>query len=391
MVILIAGTFAQKELAEYSSTSDAIEALKRGKAGLGPYILAKEKEATKRVKSLEKASLEALKDRINSIEKEISQKSASRQAPDIKPCVAFGGDACDRYFHDLKVDAEISVLKQERDYLKSAYATASNKNALAFGQIELERLRKIHDATYALLLEKEAEKAKVKSTIGILNYLNPWSPERQDLKNIERAYSELLANNKQAFEAWTRQKKLLDASKVTKKLPDFILQRDQLDSELQKLTDEVAELKESYGENWVAKFKGLAINVLPASIAILISIILTPVAIKAFMYFVIAPLASRRSAIRILPGASGSIEGEAGSTDSGSDRARVSAVSLSITIDNSQELLIHPEFRCCVGGSDPCPTLLRRLVLLLFAVSLQQRRLWLSGGLGPRSHHSRPE
>lgn len=344
VLILVAGTFAQKELARYTSGSDAIKALKHGKAGLGPYKLAKEKEVTERIESLEKASLEVLRDRIKTIENEIRQKSANRQPPDATRCVISGGDTCDRYFQELKVDAEIKLLEQERDYLRSVYVTASNKNALAFGQAELERLRKNHAAAYLALQEKETEKARVQGSMGPLDFLNPWSQKKQELDVIRHAISELLASNNRAYDAWVRQKRILDTFKFPKELQKFELRRDQLDSELQKLTTKVAELEERHRENWVTQFEDLTIKVLPASIVILISIILSPVAIKAFMYFVIAPLASRGGAILILPGASGLIEGESGGADSGSDRPRVSAVSLSITIDNSQELLIHPEY-----------------------------------------------
>ena len=71
---------------------------------------------------------------------------------------------------------------------------------------------------------------------------------------------------------------------------------------------------------------------------------MVPVAIKAFLYFVLAPLASRRPPICLLPEVSGAIEGVAESTENGLSQTKVSAVSLQLNVDKGQELLIHSEY-----------------------------------------------
>lgn len=342
--ILLAGSFAQKELGEYTSTADAIQTLKRGEVGFGAEILTKETEATERLKGFEKAALVVLSERIKAIEDEIGQRLVGRQPIDLKLCVVRGGEVCDRYFKGLKADAELSLLEQERDYLKYLAGIANDKNSLAVGQIELERLRKSHAAAYSALQEKEVVLAQAKSNMGLTGFLNPWSAERQNLRLIERAHMEFLARNKLAYEEWARQKRILDLLNVGKELKKFQFRRDQFANELTKLTDELAELEGTYRENWVAKFNGLAINVLPASFAILVSVMLAPVAIKAFLYFFVARWASRRRPILILPTASGMIQGEATGADSGADLSRNSVVSRSITIDKSHELVIHSEY-----------------------------------------------
>lgn len=83
-------------------------------------------------------------------------------------------------------------------------------------------------------------------------------------------------------------------------------------------------------------------KVLPAAVLILRGIIVTPVAIKALFYFVLAPLAARRPPVRLLPDSEGVLTLETG----------VSSVSRAITVDSAHELLVHPEFlqSASIGG-----------------------------------------
>jgi hypothetical protein len=71
---------------------------------------------------------------------------------------------------------------------------------------------------------------------------------------------------------------------------------------------------------------------------------MVPIGIKAFYYFVIAPIASRYVGFRLLPDVSGVIEGAAERMKGDFDRLKVSEVSHAVTIDKNQELLLHPEY-----------------------------------------------
>jgi hypothetical protein len=73
---------------------------------------------------------------------------------------------------------------------------------------------------------------------------------------------------------------------------------------------------------------------LPTALAILAGIILAPVLIKALFYFVLAPLAQRLPAVRILPQGGGPLP----------PPPSQSAVSLDMEVGPSEELLVHPDF-----------------------------------------------
>ena len=75
-------------------------------------------------------------------------------------------------------------------------------------------------------------------------------------------------------------------------------------------------------------------EVLPAALLILLGVILTPIAIKALFYFLLAPLAARHPPVQLLPDSDGELTLEAGA----------SSVSRAITVDSVHELLVHPAF-----------------------------------------------
>lgn len=86
-------------------------------------------------------------------------------------------------------------------------------------------------------------------------------------------------------------------------------------------------------DNWWEWVSRPVLDVLPQALLILLAVILAPPAIKAFLYFVIAPAAARRPPIRLMPGARG--VGHAG---------HVSAVTLALPLTPGAELLVRPDF-----------------------------------------------
>jgi hypothetical protein len=79
-------------------------------------------------------------------------------------------------------------------------------------------------------------------------------------------------------------------------------------------------------------------QVATAALWIVVVLTLLPVALKAFWYYVMAPMAARRPPIRIAPGTTPTTSDAAGPS------ACISAVSLDVTLGAHDELLVHPEY-----------------------------------------------
>lgn len=341
VAVLASAAMVEKEIRAYLATRDAMELLKRGRDGLDRIerdIRSKREEPDERVAVL-KDNAPALANRIQEIDNQIGQKSAGRdRRSGPTSCVVFGGAACDKYLDGLKVEAEIKLLEYERATLYSVKRTGD----IARGEKDLERLRLAHQAIYFQYQRNQAAIEDLKQANPWWVLKNPWSRASQELRHLKQTAAYLLGQVMRADQAYRDQKKALELiKKGLASIPDL---KSQIDAVFKPLNQEIVAQKTIYLENWVTKLFEAVNHVFWTAAGILLSIILTPIAIKAFYYFVIAPVASRRPAISLLPAVSGAIDGLPGGMKADSDRLKVSDVSQVLTIDHTLEILIHPEY-----------------------------------------------
>lgn len=343
IAMLAAAEFLTSSWNAYAPRSEARSVLTQGRSEVQQDAERKGEEVARRMKDLDKATLGAVDDLIRKIDEEIRDKSAHQsQANDLTLCLLIRGAPCRKYVDGLKVDIEISLLRQGREYAKTIRSLKAQTITWTSASAELERLRLIHVAAYAPLWAVEEEwRQLVKNTPSILLSCPPCAPPYWRLVDIKERHGPLYATNQRAYEAWSRQRLLVDGLKLPGKMPRFEVQRDRIEELLRPLREQLAKLDV---KTWFEVLVELVKSQLNAAIAILASVIVAPIAIKAFSYFVVAPLASRWPAIRLLPDSSGTIEGASASADGASGLPKVSAVSQSINIDASQELLVHPEY-----------------------------------------------
>ncbi len=337
VAVLVAAGMIQKEVKSYLLTRDGIAALKSGKALLERDIQAQKTEFAQRAQRFKTAGDNALAQRMAELEQEIARQSAGAGAPpDPKMCVLLGGPACATYFEGLRRTAGISLLVQERDYL----ASLRTAFALGSGTQELERLRQSHAAAYGAYQDSEATLSAFKTAHP--TWWLPFSDASQGVQPLDQKRDDLYAQNKRAHEAYLRQSQVLAAIKTA----DALVRRaqGQAAAVFQSLDQEIGLHEAIYRQNWVALLLDSVNQVLPTALGLLLGIMLTPLAIKAFFYFLIAPIAARRAAVTLLPDVSGQIEGANAHMTSDADRLKVSAVSQAITLKPGQELLIHPEY-----------------------------------------------
>jgi hypothetical protein len=337
LAILAAAAFAQKELREYRALAEARIAMQSGKAGLAQHLQSKALEAGARVAGYRTASIQVLDERIRQVDAEILRiaPQGGRSAPDPALCLLSAGAACDKYLGEVRTGAEVELLRQEAALLKALRSTAEGRA----GGVELERLRQVHVAAYAKLRSNENAQAAQREASALPVWMKPWSPQAQGLHVLQEAHGQLWQENREAHQAWERQKKVLELIKAPATLREFKVQAD-----LSQLDGTLASLDQAHARHLVTRFSDLVINEVRLALGILLGIILAPLAIKALLYFVIAPLASRRPAIQLLPEVSGAIGGILDTMEGAPDRPKVSAVSQSVTIDAGEELLVHPEY-----------------------------------------------
>ncbi len=114
--------------------------------------------------------------------------------------------------------------------------------------------------------------------------------------------------------------------------------------EIGQIHEQIAQVDDKLNKNYVARLITVAGQKLPIALGILLGLIFVPIGIKLFFYFVVAPWATARPPIRLLPAASGGVSSPSTAAIAADGRGKMSAVSLPVVLAEDQELLIQPEY-----------------------------------------------
>ncbi|PKO88544.1 MAG: hypothetical protein CVU18_06955 [Betaproteobacteria bacterium HGW-Betaproteobacteria-12] len=293
-------------------------------------------DTEKRVKAVNTQSQAALDQRIQAIKGEIAQQETVRRPVIERKLALLRGDT-----QDIEREVRIDLLKQELQHLELAKAVLDRVTAIAQAEYEQERRRKRHSLIYGQLQAVSFQVEALKNAHPILINI-PVTQARQNLQFLESQEADLGRQNQQAHTTYQQQKDLLDRlKKLPTTLPRFVLSKrtvtdieDELQKSIREKTDEI-------GRTWISVVIMPTLKVLPTALLILLATILSPVAIKALFYYLIAPLAARCSPVRLRPDSSGIVHAANGVDGSG---AKVSGKSLAIALGANEELLVHPEY-----------------------------------------------
>ena len=112
----------------------------------------------------------------------------------------------------------------------------------------------------------------------------------------------------------------------------------------QQIKEQIGVVDRKLDQAFVVRLKTVIDRELPTALALLLGLLVFPVLIKIFFYYVLAPWASSRPAIRLLPSAIGGIASPSADDAAGRGRGKMSAVSLPVVLEEHQELLILPAY-----------------------------------------------
>ena len=290
-------------------------------------------EVNARAAGLRTATLTALEARITAVDSEIARKRLERQPlVGLAPILA-GQSIVGAQLQAFQIDGAIRLLQQERNWLQDAKLRLLATQSAEAQRAKLEFLRQRHASLYvqwqAVGQEHDAleQKHRVKSHV-------PGTAEYQKLQALNERRAQLLTDNQLADADYRRQLALVNSGRNPTPLPSLALPPSTVNDALQPLHARMDELRELERVNWVGKLWRPVQEVLPAALLILLGVILTPIAIKALFYFLLAPLAARHPPVRLLPDSDGDLTLETGA----------SSVSRAITVDSVHELLVHPVF-----------------------------------------------
>jgi hypothetical protein len=274
----------------------------------------------RRMNGLRNAPGATLRTRRASIESELAARKAARRPPYRKVGSLIAGNRTE-IVADYQREMEISLLELERESL-----------GLLDHQRTLEDLHRRHELAYAALLANSAPDPKP-------DCRDSWASKFSAMVSSRaRAQLRLCRNNMEAYREYRAQEALY----VQLTRPRTAINVAQASARPVEAALEQA--KATAARTSVGTVLHEIASYLPAALVILAATLLTPVAIKAFMYYVIAPLASRRPPIRLLPTSAAGFPDAPGHSRFDSDAMPLSSVSRTIQINADHELLVHSDY-----------------------------------------------
>lgn len=340
LVIVVVGPkvvrYVQEAIGEYDRTSDYLTSLAKTEKELESAFETERQRTEARAKELQRAASETLAERITQIEQELRVLEAER----FKPPFEVTRRGIEVNVASIRAqgqnEARKNLLRYELEFVKTLHWIVDAPK-------ELERLRQAHDRAYAALKRNEDAQARLRAEHPYKTHTPFTEPHRQ-LKDLERDQKVLTAANLEASQAYESHKSLMDSRPKT--APPLAIPTTLPANVLTPLREAMDELGVRERGNWVGRHLSgvtddLRSGVLLA-VQVVVGIVATTAGIKAFFYFVLAPIASRLPPIAVLPGVGGTIEPP---PDTGGPLAGSNAsVSRTIEIDASNELLVHPEY-----------------------------------------------
>ena len=251
---------------------------------------------------------------------------------------AAGGDG-ERIFGHYRAGAEIALLERERrliDALLAVRTTEARQASLqARRRAAVERLRASHARWQAA--NARADALNRRPLAGPRNFVCRTARPVAGCDNY-RALTAARAEREAALAANRQAQRTIAAvDRASAALRGAAVAAEDVaglfEAQRRALAAQRAELESAGRDNWILWIRRPVLEMLPTALLILAGVIFAPLLAKGFLYFAVAPLASRRAPIRLLAGERGeaAIEGAA------------SAVSQRVAVDRHRELLLVPE------------------------------------------------
>ncbi|WP_426077525.1 hypothetical protein [Janthinobacterium sp. PSPC3-1] len=231
---------------------------------------------------------------------------------------------------------EIELLKQERAYLQTLRAALGAENA----RQALGRLHREHHRAYRQLMDNLARQERLRQAHPLRVHL-PGSAEQAAMAALQTDETGLRAANLDAYRRHAAQQARVLALPAGTTPGPFQPDQQGLDAALQDLAGEIARLDGKLSNNIWRAARQLLSDYGPTASLLVLSAILTPLAIKAFFYFVLAPLASRLKPLAIAPGLR---PGAASVPPPPAGQPRISGVSLALPLHPGDTMVIHPAY-----------------------------------------------
>ena len=313
-IVLAFGTLLYNEAMENLATQSTYS---KWQAEFDSFVNKQREDAKNRVSQTASMGQAKIEERIRAIDAELKANEERIKAFSISP---------QAFVEKQKIEISNSYLTQEKGHLtlvRDRIKALSNRNAAVR---HLQVWHQQHVAAY------NAYQTYFPTYQGCRARWHGCSVVLPGPRTIVSNYEHLLDAVKHAHKGYQNQQAVVNSLKIPAVL-EFALGNADSKGQKAKLDGTISEIE----NHWLVKAVDLLKSVAMQALMVLASIIMIPIAIKAFLYFVMAPYAARRPSVCVLP--------DTGCLQDGVAQAgKISSASVDIDFDSHEELLLHQDY-----------------------------------------------
>lgn len=346
---------AQRIAAELPALREAHDSLARRQAALVEAL-------RQRLGALSGQPVARLDAEIRALEGEIATLERERQRGGLLAEAARGSDAMAARLRasalrEVQIELRRQAIRHLLELRAHALVLADREAALR----TLARLAQEHRAAYAAYARALQQLNRARTEAGWLARL-AFTPQYRELKRLEQALATHAGASQAAHRRFEAQRRRLARFSIPGAAPVFRIDAQGLALAGAALREPLARAEQLASRSLL--WRGwLAVRpVLPTALGLLLAWWLVPAAIRAFAYFVMAPLAGRRPPVVIgdrAAGAKAAMAAMAPQLAPGGGSVRISAVSHRVVLGAGDELLVRPAYcQSLPAGAHPRTALL---------------------------------
>ena len=333
VVILLAGRYLLAEWRAFQSTSASVRILREAASAADVHGAMLAQATGARLAALQHASQAAVDSRLLAVQEQWRRLTAEPSPSLFTLPLPDAVQLADRAQQEATRRVEIELLAQEARYLGALQAALRGDDARQL----LARRHQEHVRSYAALQANLEQQRRLELAHPLAARL-PGTVAHGQLAALQAQEARLRQANLAAYQQYLLQ----NARTVHADRPaPFAIDNAALAGALAPLRQAIAAGETQLARNWIARWRAPVVEVLPVAALLVLSAILTPLAIKAFFYFVLAPLASRLKPLSIAR------EVRLDGVDSAlplAGQSRISGVSQALLLAPGDTMLIHPAY-----------------------------------------------
>ncbi len=296
-----------------------------------------------RVDRIRNAPIALLDARIAEVDSSRRAIELANQAPILKLPLGELNRMQERIIGYFRRAMEAELLRQENIYLVELRRIALKAQSRQAGTVRLEQLRLTHVGLYNAVVQARRQIAGEEQDHRILHRV-PFTPSRRTLLALEKTEADLVRKALDADKAYREQLAALNMLGPAESTQAFEVDRQRLEVLLAPLQNTVSEAKDIATGNWLSRLLTPVVKAIPAAIGVLVTGFLAHLAVKAFLFYFLAPLATRAAPICLDSSVGGTVKPRVAGKPPGDNAAIKSAVSTEIRLAPGEEMLILHEY-----------------------------------------------